>query len=174
MHPFVFDRLTEIADREEIPYSVQAAPRASRTDADGIFLVRTGVPTGLVSIPNRYMHTQVEVVSLTDSFVKAGKGTSADNSRILVIANQLQQHLVTSEAELRIASARLATILQLDPPRLYPEMGLAALDADPLPVNLTGTNFDLNSTIQRRLGGAGLAELRITGFRPDHGTRNGQ
>jgi len=66
MHPFVFDRLTEIADREEIPYSVQAAPRASRTDADGIFLVRTGVPTGLVSIPNRYMHSPNEVVSVED------------------------------------------------------------------------------------------------------------
>ena len=66
MHPFVFDRLTEVADREEIPYSIQAAPRASRTDADGIFLVRSGVPTGLISIPNRYMHSPNEIVSVED------------------------------------------------------------------------------------------------------------
>ena len=66
MHPFVFDRLTEVADREEIPYTIQAAPRASRTDADGIFLVRSGVPTGLISIPNRYMHSPNEIVSVED------------------------------------------------------------------------------------------------------------
>lgn len=66
MHPLVFENLVEVAEREEIPYSIQAAPRASRTDADGIFLVRSGVPTGLVSIPNRYMHSPNELVSLED------------------------------------------------------------------------------------------------------------
>lgn len=66
IHPLVFENLVEVAQREEIPYSIQAAPRASRTDADGIFLVRSGVPTGLVSIPNRYMHSPNEVVSLED------------------------------------------------------------------------------------------------------------
>jgi putative aminopeptidase FrvX len=62
----VFDRLVAEAERGEIPYSVQAAPRATRTDADGIFLVRGGVPTGLVSIPNRYMHSPSEMVSASD------------------------------------------------------------------------------------------------------------
>ena len=66
MHPLVFEGLVEVAEREEIPYSIQAAPRASRTDADGIFLVRSGVPTGLISIPNRYMHSPNEVVSVED------------------------------------------------------------------------------------------------------------
>ncbi len=66
MHPLVFERLAEVAEAAEIPYSVQAAPRASRTDADGIFLVRSGVPTGLISIPNRYMHSPNEVVSIED------------------------------------------------------------------------------------------------------------
>lgn len=65
-HPLVFERLVEVAEREGIPYSVQAAPRASRTDADGIFLVRAGIPTGLVSIPNRYMHSPNEMVSTED------------------------------------------------------------------------------------------------------------
>ena len=66
IHPVVFDQLVEAAEAEEIPYTIQAAPKASRTDADGIFLVRGGVPTGLVSIPNRYMHSPNEVVSVAD------------------------------------------------------------------------------------------------------------
>jgi putative aminopeptidase FrvX len=66
MHPLVFQRLCEVAEAEGIPYTVQAAPKASRTDADGIFLVRAGVPTGLISIPNRYMHSPNEVVSVED------------------------------------------------------------------------------------------------------------
>ena len=66
MHPLVFEGLVEVAEREEIPYSIQAAPKASRTDADGIFLVRSGVPTGLISIPNRYMHSPNEVISVED------------------------------------------------------------------------------------------------------------
>ncbi len=66
MHPLVFERLVEVAEREEIPHSIQAAPRSSRTDADGIFMVRSGVPTGLISIPNRYMHSPNEVVSVED------------------------------------------------------------------------------------------------------------
>jgi len=65
-HPLVFDRLVAVAEEEEIPYTVQAAPRATRTDADGIFLVRAGVPTGLVSVPNRYMHSPNELVALED------------------------------------------------------------------------------------------------------------
>jgi endoglucanase len=45
---------------------VQAAPKATRTDADGIYLTRRGVPTAVVSVPNRYMHSPNEVVSLAD------------------------------------------------------------------------------------------------------------
>ena len=65
-HPVVFDRLAQVAEVEDIPYTIQAAPRATRTDADGIHLVRTGVPTGLVSVPNRYMHSPNEIVSTSD------------------------------------------------------------------------------------------------------------
>lgn len=62
----VLDRLVDCAEREGIPYSLMAAPRATRTDADGIFLVRGGVATGLISIPNRYMHSPSEMVSAAD------------------------------------------------------------------------------------------------------------
>jgi endoglucanase len=65
-HPIVFDRLVEAAESEGIPYTIQAAPRATRTDADSIYLTRSGVPTGLVSVPNRYMHSPNEIVSLSD------------------------------------------------------------------------------------------------------------
>ena len=65
-HPVVFKRLVEAAEAEGISFTIQAAPKATRTDADGIHLVRMGVPTGLVSVPNRYMHSPNEIVSLGD------------------------------------------------------------------------------------------------------------
>ncbi|MSR22348.1 MAG: M42 family peptidase [Gemmatimonadetes bacterium] len=86
LHPLVFERLVAVAEKEKIPHTIQAAPRASRTDADGIFLVRSGVPTGLVSIPNRYMHSPNEVVSIEDlhraARILAGfvRGLKADQS----------------------------------------------------------------------------------------------
>ena len=65
-HPVVFQRLVEAAEAEGIKHTLQAAPRSTRTDADAIHLVRVGVPTGLVSVPNRYMHSPNEIVSLED------------------------------------------------------------------------------------------------------------
>ena len=65
-HNAVFEMLAQVADDEGIPYSLQASPRFTRTDADGIYLTRGGVPTGLVSVPNRYMHSPNELVSIAD------------------------------------------------------------------------------------------------------------
>lgn len=65
-HPLLLDRLVTVAESEKIPYTLQAAPRTTRTDADGIFLVGAGVPTAVISIPNRYMHSPSEMVSLAD------------------------------------------------------------------------------------------------------------
>lgn len=65
-HEQVFSLLAQVAEEEGIPYSVQASPKYTRTDADGIFLTRAGVPTGLISVPNRYMHSPNEIVSLAD------------------------------------------------------------------------------------------------------------
>ena len=65
-HPVVFERLVEVAEAEGIPYTIQAAARSTSTDADSIYLTRSGVPTGLVSVPNRYMHSPNEMVSLSD------------------------------------------------------------------------------------------------------------
>jgi endoglucanase len=62
----IFDLFVEVAKKEKIPYQVEGISRATGTDANVIQLTKTGVATGLVSIPNRYMHTQVEIVSLKD------------------------------------------------------------------------------------------------------------
>jgi endoglucanase len=58
--------LVKCADEEKIPYSVQAAPRDTGTDADAIHNALRGIPTGLVSVPNRYMHSPNEMVSMED------------------------------------------------------------------------------------------------------------
>jgi endoglucanase len=65
-HPLVFEKLVEVAERERIPYSINASPRFTSTDADAIYLTRSGVATGLISVPNRYMHSPNEIVSLED------------------------------------------------------------------------------------------------------------
>jgi putative aminopeptidase FrvX len=65
-HNGVFEMLAQVAEEEGIPHTIQASPRSTRTDADAIYLTRAGVPTGLVSVPNRYMHSPNEIVSLAD------------------------------------------------------------------------------------------------------------
>ena len=64
--PVVFDLLVECADQAKVPYTVQAAPRDTGTDADAIYNAMRGIPTGLVSVPNRYMHSPNEMVALQD------------------------------------------------------------------------------------------------------------
>ena len=66
INPRVFERLHETARGHEIPVQVRGAPRATGTDANAIQLSRDGVAAGLIGIPNRYMHSPVEVVSLDD------------------------------------------------------------------------------------------------------------
>jgi len=64
--PVAFRLLQGAATRLGIPFTVQAAGRETSTDADFIHLAREGIPTALVSIPNRYMHSPSEMVSLED------------------------------------------------------------------------------------------------------------
>ncbi len=66
IHPLVFTMLRDSAERLGMPYSVHAAGRFTSTDADAMQLARHGVATGLVSVPNRYMHSPNEMVSLED------------------------------------------------------------------------------------------------------------
>ncbi len=66
LHPRVFELLYQAAEQEGISFSVESLGRGTGTDADAIHLTRAGVPTGLVSVPLRYMHSPVELVSLED------------------------------------------------------------------------------------------------------------
>jgi putative aminopeptidase FrvX len=66
LHPLVFERLHDAAEAESIPFTLESLGKGTGTDADAIHLSRAGIPTGLVSIPCRYMHTPVEMVSLAD------------------------------------------------------------------------------------------------------------
>ncbi len=66
INPKVFELLVKTAEEEGIPYQVEAIPRGTGTDANVIQLTRAGVATGLISIPNRNMHTPCEVVSKDD------------------------------------------------------------------------------------------------------------
>jgi endoglucanase len=54
------------AEAEGIPITIEASARGTGTDADAVHLSRGGVPTALVSIPVRYMHSPVELVQLSD------------------------------------------------------------------------------------------------------------
>ncbi len=66
IHPKLFELLFDTATAEDIPFTVEASARATGTDADAVHLSRAGVPTALVSIPLRYMHSPVELVQLDD------------------------------------------------------------------------------------------------------------
>jgi endoglucanase len=60
------DLLDEAAEATGIATTTEAAGSSTRTDADSIHFSRTGVPTAVVSIPLRYMHSPVELVELAD------------------------------------------------------------------------------------------------------------
>lgn len=66
MNPHVVRGLVDTAAALEIPYQTAASGRATPTDANTMQVSRSGVATGLISIPNRYMHSPVEMISLTD------------------------------------------------------------------------------------------------------------
>jgi putative aminopeptidase FrvX len=66
LSPKVFELLVETAEAEGIEHSISASGRGTSTDADVLQISRSGIPTGLVSIPLRYMHSPVEMVDLRD------------------------------------------------------------------------------------------------------------
>jgi endoglucanase len=67
MNPQVVERLLQAGDTNEIPVQLAAFGRATPTDANVLQVTRGGVATGLVSVPNRYMHSAVETISLEDA-----------------------------------------------------------------------------------------------------------
>ena len=65
-HPEVIKRVEQVAKRLKINLQHEAISSTSGTDTDAVFWTRGGIPSGLISLPNRYMHSPVEVVSLKD------------------------------------------------------------------------------------------------------------
>ena len=66
MNPVVTSRLIDICERKEIDFQMAAIGRATPNDTNTLQVNRAGVATGLVSVPNRYMHSAVETISLED------------------------------------------------------------------------------------------------------------
>jgi endoglucanase len=66
LDPRVFELLHDTAEAEGIPFTISATARATGTDADALHVTRAGIPSGVVSIPLRYMHSPVELVQLGD------------------------------------------------------------------------------------------------------------
>jgi endoglucanase len=64
--PVITRQMTDAAREADIPFTLSAAGRYSGTDADALTLVRAGVPSAVVSIPNRYMHSPSEMVDEHD------------------------------------------------------------------------------------------------------------
>jgi putative aminopeptidase FrvX len=88
VNPRLFELLHQTASEEKLPFTVEAAARTTGTDADAVHLSRGGVPTALVSIPIRYMHSPVELVQLDD----------VENSARLIAAAALRLDPETSFA----------------------------------------------------------------------------
>jgi endoglucanase len=65
-HAEVVARLEAVAKAKRIPLQHEAMSSTSGTDTDVIFRTRGGIPSALISLPDRYMHSPVEVVSLKD------------------------------------------------------------------------------------------------------------
>lgn len=65
-HPEVVARLEDVAAKKKIPLQHEAMSATSGTDTDAIFWTRGGIASALISLPNRYMHSPVEVVNLKD------------------------------------------------------------------------------------------------------------
>ncbi|MBS1252858.1 MAG: putative aminopeptidase YsdC [Anaerolineales bacterium] len=66
IHPKVFHKLVSVAKKYEIPHQIEVPPGATGTDAWAMQVTRAGIPTALISIPIRNMHTSVEMLSFKD------------------------------------------------------------------------------------------------------------
>lgn len=72
IHPKIYNGIIDIAKEYNVPYQIEPLPGHSGTDAWAIQVSKSGIPTGLVSIPLRYMHTSVETINMKD-IINTGK-----------------------------------------------------------------------------------------------------
>ena len=80
-HPVLFEALRSVADDRKIDVQLEALGVGTGTDADGFFTAAGGIPSQVVSVPNRYMHTPVEVIDTDDiEFVATLLGAFASSA----------------------------------------------------------------------------------------------
>lgn len=72
IHPNIYRHLLETAQSVNLPYQVEPIPGRSGTDAWAMQVSQAGIPTGLIAIPLRYMHTSIETLNLQD-VINTGK-----------------------------------------------------------------------------------------------------
>jgi putative aminopeptidase FrvX len=72
IHPALFDELERVGKEFEIPIQVEVSPGGTGTDANAMQITREGIPTALLSIPLRNMHTPIETLSIKD-VVRTGR-----------------------------------------------------------------------------------------------------
>ncbi len=66
VHPAIYKAFKALAEKLDMPHGIDVMPRHSGTDAYGMQIVAEGIPTMVISIPLRYMHTPVELISFKD------------------------------------------------------------------------------------------------------------
>jgi endoglucanase len=71
INPVIYQRLTQVARERDLPVQIKGANRGTSNDTNIIQLTRAGVATACLGIPNRYMHSPVEIISLDDLDVAA-------------------------------------------------------------------------------------------------------
>ncbi|QQL46010.1 M42 family metallopeptidase [Sulfuriroseicoccus oceanibius] len=65
-HPEVVKRLMQVAEESQVTLQHESSSRYSGTDTDQIYHIKNGIPSGLISLPLRYMHSVVETAHIKD------------------------------------------------------------------------------------------------------------
>ena len=132
-NPVVSERLVQVAKKKKIPYQIQAEPGGTGTDANAIQLSRAGVATGLVSVPQRYMHTPVEIASLED----------LDHTARLLAEFALAVDEKTSFYTVKITSVDIWTVVvPTIPGRVHSPEWVAETGWDQMPKHIVRLNTD--------------------------------
>lgn len=128
-----------------------AAERARQSKVFNDTMLKTGLAyyelvrsQAQVEVAKSNLRDTVKVQRLTKAFVEGGKGTPADDARMNVLVNRSRRKIIEARRQHQIASAQLATVLQLDSTKLDPSSGLYSTSTDPVPVTLIDGQTDLN------------------------------
>jgi len=150
VNPVLFDLLVATAKKHKLPHQIVADPRGTGTDANEIQLTRAGVATALVSVPNRYMHSPSEMVSL-DDVVSAAKLIAAPSA----------------------GSPPRPTLRSLRPPRVWRRRGLdkegqfsRLLFMKTLPIGAFEAKTHLSALLEKCSGGRCSASRNTVGRWP--------